>query len=79
MGTINKTNVDSEQPGVRDRFLWDEALPGFGLKITPAGSKVYVYQYRCSAPGEAAKTTPRRYTIGKHGPLMEPKQSQPGF
>lgn len=69
MGKINKTNVDREQPGERDRFLWDDDLPGFGLKITPAGSKVYVFQYRCAAPGEAAKTTPRRYTIGKHGPL----------
>lgn len=69
MGTINKTTVDRAQAGERDRFIWDEALPGFGLKVTPAGGKVYVFQYRCAAPGEAAKTTPRRYTIGKHGPL----------
>lgn len=69
MGTINKTTVDRAQAGERDWFIWDQGLPGFGLKVTPAGGKVYVYQYRVAPPGEAAKTTPRRYTIGKHGPL----------
>lgn len=67
--TINKTTIDQAKPGERDWFIWDSALPGFGLKVTPAGGKVYVFQYRLAAPGEAANTTARRYTIGKHGPL----------
>ena len=66
---INKTTVDQAKPGERDAFIWDIALPGFGLKVTPAGGKIYVYQYRLAHPGEAASTTARRYTIGKHGPL----------
>lgn len=66
---INKSTVDQAKPGDRDAFIWDSDIPGFGLKVTPAGGKVYVFQYRIAAPGEAARTTAKRYTIGKHGPL----------
>lgn len=66
---INKSAVDQAKPGERDAFIWDRDIPGFGLKVTPAGGKVYVFQYRIAAPGEAARTTAKRYTIGKHGPL----------
>lgn len=67
--TINKTSVDGAKAGARDVILWDDRIPGFGLKVTPAGGKTYVYQYRIAAPGSAARTTPKRYTIGRHGPL----------
>lgn len=66
---INKSTVDQAKTGERDAFIWDSNIPGFGLKVTPAGGKVYVFQYRIAAPGEAARTTAKRYTIGKHGPL----------
>lgn len=66
---INKTSVDEQKPGDRDAFIWDSAVPGFGLKTTPSGRKTYIFQYRIAAPGEAEKTTPRRVTIGRHGPL----------
>jgi integrase len=66
-GTISKRTVDAANPGPRDWFLWDDDLPGFGLKITPAGGKVYVFQYRLARPGEAERTAAKRYTIGKHG------------
>lgn len=66
---INKSTVDQAKPGERDAFIWDSDIPGFGLKVTPAGGKVYVFQYRIAAPGEAARTTAKRYTIGKHGSL----------
>lgn len=49
-------------PG-RDVFLWDEALPGFGLRITASGVKSYLVQYR----DETNRT--RRVTIGRHGIL----------
>ena len=66
---ISKRTVDAAEPGDRDYFVWDTAFTGFGLKVTPRGRKVYVYQYRMPAPGEAAKTSPTRYTIGKHGTI----------
>lgn len=71
---ISKQTVDEAKPGARDLFIWDahdkrEVVKGFGLKVTPSGSKVYVYQYRLAKPGQAAKTAMQRYTIGKHGAL----------
>jgi integrase len=48
------------KPGIKDVLAWDTALPGFGLKSTPTGSKIYVLQYR-------SQGRVRRYTIGPHG------------
>lgn len=66
---ITKRAVDAAIPGTKTYFLWDEKVAGFGLKVTPAGSKAYVFQYRLAAPGKADATAPARYTIGKHGNL----------
>lgn len=52
-----------------DVTVWDDRLAGFGLKVTPAGAKVYFYRYRLSRPGQASQTPPRKYTIGRHGNL----------
>lgn len=70
---ITKTTVDRAEKGERDYFIWDhggkETVKGFGLKVTPAGSKVYVFQYRIARPGEAQRTPAARWTIGRHGKL----------
>ena len=66
---ITKRTVDAAKPASKDLFVWDDEVYGFGLKVTPAGGKVYVYQYRIARPGEAERTPARRYTIGKHGNL----------
>jgi integrase len=64
---ITQRVVNAAQRGGTDQFLWDGdwdgAVKGFGLKITPAGRKVYVLQYRMGGRGTKAK----RYTIGNHG------------
>lgn len=64
-GRITKTAVDALASGASDVLLWDDKLRGFGLKVTPTGSRTYLYQYRIG--GRGGKT--RRYTIGKHGTL----------
>lgn len=70
---ITKRTVDAASPGGADFIIWDdggkETVKGFGLKVTPSGGKTYLYQYRLARPGLAAQTTPRKYTIGKHGDL----------
>jgi integrase len=68
---ITKRTVDGLNPGSADQFLWDRDLKGFGLKITPAGNKVYVLQYRKG--GRSAPT--KRVTIGRHGALT-PEQAR---
>jgi integrase len=67
--SISKRVVDEAEPRAKPYFVWDERLSGFGLKVTPAGGKTYVYQYRVADPGKVRETTPARYTIGKHGNL----------
>ena len=67
--SITKRTVDAAKPGAKDQFIWDDDLAGFGLKVTPRGGKVYVYQYRLARPGSAERTPAKRYTIGKHGNL----------
>ena len=59
-GKITKRNVESIVPNQRDAFLWDTKIPGFGVKVTPVGKRIYVLQY--SVGGRT-----RRCTIGKHG------------
>ena len=62
---ITKAAVDAIQPTEKDQLYWDNRLPGFGCKVTPKGSKIFIYQYRLGGRGSPA----RRFTIGKHGAL----------
>ena len=62
-GKITKRTVDALQAGERDQYLWDSGLAGFGLKVTPAGGKTYLVQYRIG--GRKGRT--RRVSIGRHG------------
>jgi hypothetical protein len=57
---ITKRAVDSVTRGGANQFLWDRDLKGFGLKVTPAGNKVYILQYRKGGRGAPTK----RITIG---------------
>jgi integrase len=65
MAIISKRLVDAAYSSAKDSYLWDSELRGFGLKITPAGRKVYLVQYRLG--GRKGRT--RRVTIGAHGIL----------
>jgi integrase len=65
MTSISKRSVDATEAGGKDSYLWDRDLKGFGLKVTPAGRKVYLVQYRLG--GRKGRT--RRVTIGLHGVL----------
>jgi integrase len=64
-GRITKRAVDAAKACSADSYLWDRELSGFGLKVTPAGRKTYLVQYRLG--GRKGRT--RRVTIGKHGEL----------
>ena len=60
MGKITKRIVDAAEGRANDYVIWDDELPGFGLRVFVSGKRSYVLQYR--AAGRS-----RRYTIGLHG------------
>ena len=64
---ITKRSVDALKPGTRDLFLWDDSLPGFGVKLTPSGHRAYVVQYRPAGLGR--RVTAKRIVLGSHGML----------
>jgi hypothetical protein len=64
-GLITSRAVESVSAGERDQYIWDFELPGFGVKVTPAGSRIYLVQYRMG--GRKGRT--RRITIGRHGAI----------
>jgi integrase len=61
MAKLTKRVVDAAESQSSDYFIWDEELPGFGLRVFKSGKRSYLVQYR--AVGRT-----RRYTIGLHGP-----------
>ena len=63
---LTKEIVEGLEPGERDAYAWDTAQPRFGLRVTPAGARIYLVQYRPkTAPGQPLRT--RRIIIGRHG------------
>jgi integrase len=66
---ITKRIVDAARPRERDTFIWDTETRGFGLKVTPAGKRIYIVQARHKGP-------PVRYTIGKHGAPWTPDSAR---
>jgi integrase len=63
---ITKRLVDSLKPTGDDRFVWDDTLIGFGVRVQPTGVKSYVVKYRAGS-GRGAPT--RRVTLGRVGTL----------
>jgi integrase len=68
MARLTKRAVETLARGDRDAFLWDAALPGFGIRVTPAGVRTYVVQYRIAGRS-------RRLALGRHGRLT-PEQAR---
>jgi integrase len=60
---LTKTTVDAATFGAKEYELRDTVVPGFLLKVTPAGRKIFMVQYRTNA-GER-----RKPAIGRFGEL----------
>lgn len=72
MAKLTKRTVEAASAGPRDTYLWDDAIKGFCVKVTPAGRRVYLLQYRVG--GREART--RRFTIGAHGSPWTAEQAR---
>ena len=62
MPKLTKRTVEGAGPKGRDYFIWDDDLPGFGLRVFASGKRSYLVQYMA-----AGRT--RRCSIGLHGPI----------
>ena len=60
---LTKNAIDSLPTPKSDVIYWDVAAPGFGVKITPKGRKVFIVLYRTGGAGSKL----RKYTIGPYG------------
>jgi integrase len=74
---ITKRIVDAAAPKTRLEggpatgvaYIFDTEVRGFGLRVTPAGHRVYIVQYRVGGGRRGLK---RRYVIGPHGSPWTP-------
>lgn len=60
---LTKSAIDALPPRVVDVVYWDTGCPGFGVKVTPKGRKVFLVLYRTGGAGSKL----RKYTIGRYG------------
>ena len=55
---LTKSRIDQLKPTGKDVFIWDDDIPGFGIRMSPKGIKTYMVQYR-----HGGRT--RRVSIGR--------------
>jgi integrase len=60
---LTKSAIDAIPTPASDVVYWDAGCPGFGVKVTPKGRKVFVVLYRTGGAGSKL----RKFTIGPYG------------
>jgi integrase len=60
---LTKSSLDALPTPSCDQVYWDAGCPGFGVKVTPKGRKIFLVLYRTGGAGSKL----RKYTIGPYG------------
>jgi len=60
---LTKNAIDALTTPAKDIVYWDAGCPGFGVKITPKGRKVFIVLYRTAGAGSRLG----KFTIGPYG------------
>src|SRR4030081_878309 len=60
---LTRSAIDALPTPSSEVVYWDATYPGFGVKITPKGRKVFIVLYRTGGAGSYL----RKYTIGPYG------------
>jgi integrase len=63
MAKLTKRSADAASAVGSELFLWDDELPGFGLRVKKSGARSFIVQYR------NANARSRRLTLGRYGVL----------
>lgn len=58
---LSKKIIDELAPADKEYVVWDRDAPGFGLRVRPSGSMVFIFQYR-SGVGRGSQS--KKVTIG---------------
>jgi integrase len=69
MTKLTVRTVSTAKPQDRDIFLWDDQIPGFGLRVKPSGVRSFFVQYR------NRHNQSRRHTIGRFG-ILAPEEAR---
>ena len=67
---LNKRSIDGLLVKEKDYFVWDETLPGYGLRVLPSGRKTFLIQYR-----DGGGRT-RRKGLGRYGTVTADKAKE---
>ena len=46
MPRLTKRVIEAAEIKAAEHFIWDDSLPGFGVRVLPSGRKGYIVQYR---------------------------------
>lgn len=64
---LTKEAVDRATPKSKRYEIWDDALPGLGLRVEPTGTKSFIFRYRPAGTGRDG--VKRFLKIGRYGSL----------
>ena len=60
---LTKRHIDALVPGAGREHFWDTEVSGFGLRITPAGERIYVVKYRAGDRQRCDSNWPPRLAL----------------